>query len=136
MYSTQSVGYPTLAYDYVSRRVLMASMRALDPSPGVIGGAVLDAQGTPLTSTFILSTAPATVSGTYYPTVRTGAGGVLALSYINDYQVGPVRALPVPGGVHARARLLLLEQLHGATATATAASPAAVTLQPERRLQW
>jgi hypothetical protein len=96
MASSQSVGAPSLAYDFVSRRVLMASMRGLDPAPGVIAGTIFDAGGGPLTGTFNMSNVPATISGTYFPTVREAEGGVIAFSYVNDYATAQFERLQFP----------------------------------------
>lgn len=96
MSSNQQVGAPSLTYDYVSRRVLMASMRALDPAPGVIGGAVLDAFGTPLTATFNLSVAPPIGIGTLNPMVRAAESGIIGLSYISGYAAAQLERFAFP----------------------------------------
>jgi hypothetical protein len=98
MSSNQAVGFPALDYDYVSRRVLMASMRALDPNPGVIAGAIFDAAGTPLTATFNMSTQ--TIAGqrlgTFNPTVRAASSGIFGMSYTIDYAAAEFERFQLP----------------------------------------
>ncbi len=98
MSSSQAVGFPALDYDYVSRRVLMASMRALDPNPGIIAGAIFDAAGTPLTATFNMSTQ--TIAGqrlgTFNPTVRAASSGIFGVSYTIDYAAAEFERFQLP----------------------------------------
>jgi hypothetical protein len=96
MFSNKSVGAPTLTYDHISRRVLMAAMRSLDPALGVVAGTVFDAMGTPVTGLFNMSTVPAAISGTYYPTIRTAEGGVFGMAYNNDYATAQFERFALP----------------------------------------
>lgn len=96
MASTRSIGKPSLDYDYMSRRILMAGMRAMDPAVGDIAGMILDAGGTPLTGSFKLSNVTAAISGTYNPTVHRARNGVIALSYVNDYATAQFERLQFP----------------------------------------
>jgi hypothetical protein len=98
MSSNQAVGLPSMDYDYVSRRVLMASMRSLDPNPGVIAGAIFSATGTPLTATFNLSTQVIAGErlGTFNPTVRAAGSGIVGMSYTIDYAAAQFERFQLP----------------------------------------
>ena len=73
-------GYPAFDYDSISRLVSVFAMR----DPKFIGGALLNAVGTPITAPFNISTvSPA--SGSYYPAVSVAESGVLGGSYTTDY---------------------------------------------------
>jgi hypothetical protein len=96
MASSRSIGAPTLDYDAISRRILMGSMRDLDPAAGVIAGTIFDGVGTPLTGLFNMSTVAAASIGTLYPTIRAAEGGIIGMSYINDYALANFERFLLP----------------------------------------
>jgi hypothetical protein len=107
---TLNEGSPSLEYDWISRKVLVAAMR----EPVFIGGAILNAMGAPETAAFGMST-PIPANGSFYPTLRGAASGIFGVSYNTDYSFmqferyqlpaaatpGPkcCGAVPVPQGV-------------------------------------
>jgi hypothetical protein len=97
MSASLPVGAPSMAYDYVSRQVLMASMRSLGAAPwGTIAGSVLNAFGASPSATFNIATVPAAISGTYYPTVVAASSGLFGMSYINDLSTAQFERFQLP----------------------------------------
>jgi len=98
--SGRSEGAAMGMYDAISRRVLMAVQSSggcpNDTCP-YLDGAVLDAQGTPLSSFTGLSTVtPASNGGTFYPDVAVGEGGQLGISYTVNYFGDYVERVSMP----------------------------------------
>jgi hypothetical protein len=79
--TSSGTGAPSLAYDYVSRKVLIGAMS----EPKYVRGAVLSATGSPETNGFLLNSDPQPGTGSFFPQVRSAENGFFAMSYIVDY---------------------------------------------------